>query len=54
MYCNLEVSVYEIQSRYCIQFWTNTYGESMNSMSHPIYMLQNITIVFFMDGFVIK
>ena len=52
--CNLEVSEFELKSRYNVYFQTNTLGKGMNPI--PLLVMGYIVSMqlFYIDGFGIK
>ena len=48
-------SVFEIQLRYCIHFWTNTHGKNMNHINaRPSMRKIVLELLFYKNGFGIR
>ena len=51
MDCWIVISEFELQSRYYVQFWTNTHGEGYETpLSPPPAMGLNSTTIVLLDG----
>ena len=54
--CRIVVSEFELQSRYYVHFWTNTFGKGMNPLILPSmgYLNGTTTVLLKKDGFGIE